>query len=558
MTSGLFELAALVVLAAAFGVAARLLRQPIILAYLLTGAVVGFFGVFGTGEGQAFHIFADLGIMFLLFLVGLEINYASLKLVGKTAGILGLSQITLSGLLGTGLGLLLGFETIPAIYFGLGLCFASTVVVVKLLSEKRDLGSLYGKISVGVLLIQDVVAILLLVLLGGISLDAASGAIWVGIVIALSKGASLFALMLWLGRKILPFIFDRIARSQELLFLLTLAWVFLVAVVVSQVGFSIEIAGLLAGLALANSSERFQIAGRIRSLRDFFILIFFVILGSSLATGSFIGVWKPILAATLFVLLINPLIIIVIMGFMGYRRRTSFFSAITLSQLSEFTLILAAVGVKLGHISVEMVSIFTATAITTIISSSYLVSHIDRVFNRLNKFLQLFERSNPLHEQRAKGGHQKPVVLIGAGRMGDSIIRHLDVEDVLVIEFDPIAIERLKKKGIEHIFGDISDPETLEEAHLESARLVISTSPDIHDSLYLLEAVNLYTNRPKVIARAEGEADAKALYEAGADYVLLPHFTSGQYLGKSLAVDPQMKILESLRASDMEMMEKVG
>ncbi len=561
MTSGLFELAALIVLAAAFGVAARLLRQPIILAYLLTGAVVGYFGVFRMGEGQTFHIFGDLGIMFLLFLVGLEINYASLKLVGKTAALLGLSQIAISGLLGTGLGLMLGFETIPAIYFGLGLCFASTVVVVKLLSEKRDLGSLYGKISIGVLLIQDVVAILVLILLGGLATgDAgatASGPIWIGALIALAKGAFLFGLMLWLGRKVLPFVFDGVARSQELLFLLTLAWVFLVAAAVSSIGFSIEIAGLLAGLALANSSERFQIASRIRSLRDFFILIFFVILGSSLAEASFAGLWLPILAATLFVLVINPLVILIVMGLMGYRRRTSFFSAITLSQLSEFSLILAAVGVKLGHLSVEMVSIFTATAILTIIISSFMLTHIDGTYQHLSKFLRIFERANPKHEKRGNQRHEKPVVLIGAGRLGQSILHHLDPEDVLVIEFDPSAVEHLDKKGIEYVFGDISDPETFEEANLEAARLVICTSPDIHDSLFLLETVNLYGNRPKVVVRAESEADGAALYSAGADYVLLPHFTSGQYLGKSLAIDPQMKILESLRASDMEMMGKV-
>ncbi|MFH1246325.1 MAG: cation:proton antiporter, partial [Candidatus Liptonbacteria bacterium] len=554
MNTGLFELAALVVFAAVLGVAARLLRQPIILAYLLTGAIVGYFGIFNLSSTGPFQLFADLGIMFLLFLVGLEINYTSLRLVGGTALTVGLLQVLASSSLGFGLAVLLGFSKIAALYLGAALSFSSTIVVVKLLSEKKDLGSLYGKIAIGILLVQDVIAILLLVVLGGVG--GASSLNISSVAIALAKGLFLFGLMLWLGRSILPFLFDKVARSRELLFLISLAWVFLVAAAVSRVGFSIEIAGLLAGLALANSAEHFQIAGQIRSLRDFFILIFFVILGSSLINGKFGGSWWTMLVFSVFVMIITPLVVMAIMGLMGYRKRTAFFTGLSIGQISEFSLILVAIGGRLGHISLEVVSLVTGVAIITIVASSYFIGHANKIYRRLRPFLNLFERAHPRREDGNDKALEKPYILVGANRVGESIARHLPAEDLLVIEFDPDVIQKLKAKGIEHVFGDMIDPDMFDRVNFSAARLVISTSPDLEDNLLLLEELNHLEKRPKVVVRAENESDADALYEAGADYVLFPHFTSGQYLGKTLAVDPEMRILENLRVSDMEMMGK--
>lgn len=550
------ELAILVSLAAVLGVGARLLRQPLILAYLLTGALIGYFGFFNAASGGTLRAFADLGVMFLLFLVGLEINYSSLRMVGKTSLILGVVQVLISSALGFGLAHALGFARLSSLYLGLAMSFASTIIVVKFLSEKRDIGSLYGKLSVGLLLVQDVVAVFALVLLGGVGEAGSFGAtpIWWSLSISFLKGAFLFGIMLWLGRNVLPKIFDRVARVPELLFLLSLAWVFVVAALVSRVGFSVEIAGLLAGLALANSAEHFQIAGRIRSLRDFFIVIFFVLLGSSLAITNFGEVWLPVIAFSLFVLIVNPLVVLGVLGLLGYRRRTSFFAGLMVTQISEFSLVLMALGVRQGHVGSDTASIAAAVAVITIIVSSYAITHADAFFKQIRRALRFFERAHPKENGGGEGRFEKPFILIGANRVGESIARHLPKEDLLVIEFDPDVAARLTKQGIDHIFGDITDPEVFERANFEAARLVISTSPDLQDNLHLLETLNLSTRRPRVIVRAEDEREADMLYEAGADYVLLPHVTSGQYLGKTLAVDPEMNVLEGLRASDMEMM----
>ena len=199
-----------------------------------------------------------------------------------------------------------------AAYIAIALTFSSTIIVVKLLSEKNDLNSLYGRISIGFLLVQDFIAIIILLVLAG--LEIGNGILWTNIALTILKGILLFIFMFWIGRVILPKIFDKIARSQELLFLMTLAWVFLLVSLVHKIGFSIEIGGFLAGIALANSSENFQIASRIKPLRDFFILLFFIVLGSSIILTHFNGLTMPVIIFSLFVLIGNPLIVLIIMA----------------------------------------------------------------------------------------------------------------------------------------------------------------------------------------------------------------------------------------------------
>ena len=564
MSAGLFELAIVVLLAAGLGIAAKLLKQPVILAYIIAGIVIGYFGFFHIGDKETFRIFSDLGIMFLLFLIGMEINYTSLRLVGKISVLVGLAQIVFTFIIGFLLALLFDFNFLHAAYISIALTFSSTIIVVKLLSEKKDTNSLYGKITIGFLLVQDFVAILLLIFLAGIQMG--DGMIFKDIFITVVKGIVLFAAILWLGRKIFPWIFDRIARSQELLFLTSLAWCFLLATIVSKIGFSIEIGGFLAGLALANSSEHFQISSRVRSLRDFFVLIFFVILGSSLAIPNFSGLIWSVIVFSLFVLIGNPLIVLIIMGLFGYRKRTSFMTGVTVAQISEFSLILAALGLKLGHLSESVVALITAVGIITITLSTYLIVYADKIFNYFRPFLGIFERRRPKEDNFIDVEFNKPLILIGSHRTGQSIAFNLPKEDLLIIDFDPDVIAQLRKYNYDYLFGDIADEEIFEKANFKSARLVISTSPDFNDNLTLLSRLKLLKEinkgiGPRIILRAQDEKEAEILYNpptgGGTDYVLLPHFTSGQYLGKTIAIDPEMKILEQLKEKDLEIIKKL-
>ncbi|MDO8557363.1 MAG: cation:proton antiporter [Candidatus Jorgensenbacteria bacterium] len=555
MASGIFELAVIILIASVLGVIAKLLRQPIILAYLLTGIVIGSLGALNLVNNEVFSVFSNLGIMFLLFLVGLEINYAALRLVGKTSIIVGLGQIIFTAAIGYLIAVAFGFSMVPALYIAIALTFSSTVIVVKLLSDKKDLNSLYGKIAVGFLLVQDFVAAILLIFLAGLA--SGGGHLAVQAFATIGKGVGLLIIMLLLGRKILPRIFGYVAHSQELLFLISLAWLFLVAAGAYWIGFSVEIAGFLAGLALANSSEHFQIASRVKPLRDFFLLIFFVILGSSIVLSNFGGLTIPVIVFSLFVLIGNPIIVLVLMGAMGYRRRTSFFAGVTVAQISEFSLVLAALGLKIGHISENVVALITMVGIITIALSTYLITHSDAIFKHIHPLLRIFERKKTSEFSVPEEEFHKPIILIGCHRTGESIAMSLPKKGLLIVDFDPDVIRAMSERGYECLFGDIEDAEIFEKANTKDANLIISTSPDLENNLTLLSELSRRKGRPKTIIRAETEEDARTLYKAGADYVLLPHFTSGQYLGKTIAIDPDMKILRQLKEHDLALFRKM-
>lgn len=556
--TGLTELGLIILIATAFGILARLLRQPTVLAYLVAGAFLGYFGMAGMAGQDTFRLLSDLGIMFLLFLVGLEINYSSLRLVGRSALLLGLGQVAFTAILGFGLVRLMGFTTISAAYLSAALTFSSTVIVVKLLSDKRDLHSLYGKISVGVLLVQDAVAILLLVFLTGSGHGAETN--WLSLSLLAFKGLALFAGVLILGRTVLPYIFDRIARSHELLFLSSLAWMFLLAMIVQKLGFSIEVAGFLAGLALANSAENYQIAHRIRPLRDFFLLLFFVALGASVTTsGEWSRLAMPVVVCSLFVILVNPLVILVLMGLMGYRRRTSFFTGISIAQVSEFSLVLVALGLKLGHITEDVVAIITAVGLVTIAISAYLILHTEMIFRHLSKALSFFERKTPRDDSEPTENFELPIVLFGCHRTGEGILSSLPKDQTLVVDFDPEVIRRLRIQGVHYIFGDLTDWEVFQRANARLAKLIISTSPDLEDNLWLIRTLKpLGDKRPKIIVRAETESEADELYQEGADYVLFPHISSGHYLGRMIAADKTLRFLAELKTKDREMLSAAG
>ncbi len=554
MTPTLFALTAVIIMTAVFGLLARLLRQPLILAYIVVGLLVGYLGYADLIQKDTFQLFSDLGIMLLLFLVGLEINYASIRLVGKAATIVGLGQIIFTFIIGFGIALLFNFSYLASAYIAIALTFSSTIIIVKLLSEKKDLHSLYGRITVGFMLIQDFMAILLLIVLSGI--QAGHGINGIDLALTVIKGVSLFAVVIFLGRTVFPHIFDRVARTPELLFAISLAWVFFVVMIVAKLGFSIEVAGFLAGLALANSSERFQIATKIKPLRDFFIMLFFIILGTHMVGFSFAGLAWPVIVFSIFVIIGNPLIVLLIMGALGYRKRTSFLTGVTIAQVSEFSLILAAVGARLEHIDKPVVGLITAVGIITIAISSYLIMHADTLYIFFSRVLSIFERSKTKEIKVPRGSYAKRIILVGGHRTGTAILQHFSKEDVVVIDFDPEVIERLRFQGYDCILGDASDIDIFDQIDLKKARVIISTSPDFTDNMMLLEELKIIDGGLKVIMRAETVKDARLLYKKGADYVMLPHLTSGNYLGRMLSKDNFEEVLAKLGKRENQLIEQ--
>lgn len=527
---GLFELSLILVIAAIFGVVAKNLKQPLIIGYLFAGMLLGYLGLIG--DTEAYSGLGQIGVTLLLFLVGLEMNLKELPSIGKVALITGVGQIFFTSLIGFLLASVLGFAPMSALYIAIALTFSSTIIIVKLLSEKNDLASLYGKISVGFLIVQDIVAILILSFLAGTGNGSLNIANFFVVVI---KAAILFAVVWVVSKKILPRIFEKFMfQSQELTLIVSIAWALGVAsLVAGPIGFTYEIGGFLAGLALSNLPGHLQVATRTRPLRDFFLTIFFILLGAKLVVGSFSGVLLPALVFSTFVLVGNPIIVMSLLGLMGYKRRTSFMSGLTVAQISEFSFIIVAMGASLGHIGDGVVSTVIVVGVITMTVSTYLILGANKVFAKIGNTLKIFEKSitkeQIINKETQMVDH---VVVVGGGKSGRMLTKYLKNKKipVLLVDFDPSIFNKFTAEKTSVLFGDITDPEILGSARIGKARVVVSTIPTLSDNLVLMEHVRALRKRPQIMMTSLTRSDAVKLYEKGASFVVVPQETAGEYV----------------------------
>lgn len=549
-----FDLTIILCVATLFSFVFRLFKQPPILAYILTGIILGPLGYVKLAQGDVMQSLSEIGIALLLFMLGLELRISELKSVGKIALTTGLGQILFTALAGYGISLFLGFSHITSIYLAIAMTFSSTIIIVKLLADKKDINSLYGKIAVGLLLAQDFVAIIALIVLSGMETPGAEQGIHAADFLLM--GLKIVVIGGWivvLSQTVFPRLINHLAKSSEVLFLFSIAWAFGMAAFVSSpfIGFSIEIGGFLAGLALANSVGHLQIAAKVRSLRDFFITIFFVTLGMQMTFGHIGEIIVPSLLLSLFVIIGNPLVVMVILGVMGHRKRTSFLAGLTMAQISEFSLILIFMGNKLGQVPDRVVAMVTIVAAITFVVSTYFILHSNQLYKRFSPYLDIFERKKTkrVSVERGKKDH---VILVGANRMGESILDALIEHkyDVSVVDFDPDVIDRLKDRDLQVVYGDVSDPEIQEEVNLSKAKMVISTVPDVDDNLILLNELNKENPNAVSILFALEAQDAKLLYDRGAEYVVLPHLAGGRHLAKVI-VEEGCKHLKTFRERDL-------
>lgn len=556
------ELAAGLLLSTVFGYLARLLRQPLITAYIAAGIAVSFLGLFHVGSSSTFPIFSQIGIALLLFLVGLELKVSDLRQIGKPAVLTGLGQIVSTVLLGFLIVKFLGFAPLPAFFISLALTFSSTVIVVKLLIEKQELNSLYGKITVGFLLVQDFVAIVALMVLSGFSPGQSALPSLSSIALIVLKGAGLFVTAFLLGKGILPSIFKRLATSQELLFISTISWCFIFASLAVAIGFSLEMGAFIAGVILASSPYQATIASKIHPLRDFFVVIFFLLLGFSLRIGDLSNIWLPAAVLSVFVIVGNPLIVLSIMGVLGFRKRTSFLASISIAQISEFSLILMTVGHGIGIVDNRAVSLVTLVGIVTITASSYMIINGNRLYDYLKPVLSVFERSTVVQNQiRATQPMTGHVVLFGCEQMGRDVIdllgRKVKGESMVVVDFNPKVVEQLTADGFTAVYGDMTDTELLDELKLGEAKAVISTVPYLENNLQLIKFARSKGFTGPLIVTSYWAEDGIRLYETGADYVVIPEFTAGKHIARVL--DDHWTNLASLsRLKSRHMAELIG
>jgi len=552
------DITIIICFAAVLSLLFKILKQPQILAYILTGILIGPLALFQIGNQDALHSMSQLGITLLLFMIGLEIRVSDLFQLGKNAILLSLGQILITFSSGYLISTFLNFTPLNSLYIAVALTFSSTVIIVKLLSDTKDMHSLYGKISLVILLAQDLLAIIFLMLLTGFSPKTGGLQSMQGIGLVLIKGIVLFAIVIYLSKSVFPKLIEIVAKSSETLFLASIAWVFGFAAFVSSpiIGFSIEIGGFLAGLSLANSIANYQIIAKAKILRDFFIVMFFVLLGFQMSFTNLENIIIPVIVFLLFIIFIKPLIAMFVLGGLGYKKRTSFLTGISLSQVSEFSLIMVFMGDKLGHINKETVSIITLVGMIGFVSSTYLILSGKKLYVKIGHWFSFLEKKHTKTEQvlMTKDGFDElkdHIVIIGGDQMGQTILDVLEEKsaEVVLIDFDPTVVKKLEHRNVHQLFGDISDLDIQERAKLDKAKLVISTIPDVDDNLILLKELHRENRKAKIIVMALDSHDAKLLYNAGADYVVLPHLAGGRQMAKIIKED-KLNEMNSLKLSD--------
>lgn len=523
------QLSVIIALAAIVALVMRLLRQPLIIGHILTGIIVGPSLLHLAKSPETIEVFSSIGIALLLFIIGLGLNPRVIKEVGRVAAIAGLVQVAVTAGFAWAAGVILGFTPMESIFLGIALAFSSTIIILKLLSDKKEQTRLYGKISVGVLLIQDLLAMLALLFVT--SQGTGSGFSFSQLGWLFAKGALIVIPMFIIGTSVLPRMHKLIAGSQEFLFLFAIGWGFGAAALFEVAGFSLEIGALLAGVALAGLPYTQEISARLRPLRDFFIVVFFISLGVRISFTDFGSLIPAIVISTFIVIVVKPLIVIVIMGLMGYTKRTSFKVAISLAQISEFSLVFVIIGNRYNMISDNLVSVITLVALITIAVSTYLISYSDSLYRVFEKDLSMFERRKTHFEQESK--HHYELVLFGYQRGGHEFVRVFEAlkKRFVVVDYDPEIIDVLEHRKLHYLYGDAMDIELLEEVGLDKAKLVVSTISDHETNLFLVKLIEKINPNAVVILHAESVNEAAELYESGASYVVIPHYIGSEKIG---------------------------
>ncbi len=539
-----YEVAALLLLAAGCGAIALLLRQPLIVAFIAVGILAGPAGLNWVHSADQVDLLAKLGIALLLFVVGLKLDVHLIRSMGRVALATGLGQVLFTSATGFGLCLLLGLDLVPALYVGVALTFSSTIIIVKLLSDKREIDALHGRIAVGFLIVQDIVVVMAMIVLSAFAGGTAGAGSLEALIGVLVTGGAFLTTVGLAMRYLLPGLLMRIAASSELLVLFAIAWGVSLASLGDVLGFSKEIGAFVAGVSLASSPFREAIASRLVGLRDFLLLFFFLSLGAQQDLrylGTQLG---PAAVLSLFVLVGNPLIVMIIMGWMGYRKRTGFLAGLTVAQVSEFSLILGSMALSLGHIEAPVLGLITLVGLITIGVSTYMILYSHQLYQWLGPWLGLFERriahAQELDRDETLADHTVDTIIFGLGRYGSRIGEGLRARGVRVlgIDFDPQAVQDAERRGWPAWYGDAEDPELLRLLPLRGCRWVICTSPLAETNVTLLDALRRQGYHGRVALTARIPSDAARLSCAGSDLILCPHLDAADLAVERLLPAP--------------------
>ncbi len=526
MHSVFTELSLIIALTAGVSIIMKLIRQPLILGYILSGLIAGPSILHLIHSTETFDAFSEIGIALLLFIIGLGMRVEELKNLGKVVFFIAMSTLLTITMTGFATASLMGFGRTEALIVGLCLFFSSTIIIVKILTDKKEQNRLHGQIAIGVILFDDLVATMALLFI----VAGKHGGFDVGQLVVMAAKASMLILFLIIcNRKLLPKVAKYMATNQELLFLFAIAWGFGIASLFELSGFSIEIGALFAGVALASSKFVQEIASRLRPLRDFFIVLFFISLGEKMKLSNIVSSILPAIAFSLIVIILKPIVVTMVSGFLGYTKRVSFKAGINLSQISEFSIILAVLAASNNMLRPETASVITLVAIITIASSTYMMHYDDKLFMLFDKIkLRLFEKQATFQERkRAKSYHS---ILLGYHHGGHEFIKTFEAmkKKFLVIDYDPEVIEILENQKVDYLYGDATDPELLAEAGIDKAKMIVSTIKDHVANLSIVNHIEKINPKALVICHADNIQQATELYDLGVSYVMIPHHVGSE------------------------------
>ncbi len=543
MGSVYYEFTGLLLISALAGAVAVRLRQPLIVAFIAVGIVAGPAVLGWVAAHDQIDLLAQMGVTLLLFVVGLKLDLHLVKNLGPVALATGIGQIVFTTVFGYLIALAFGMSHLTALYVAIALTFSSTIIIVKLLSDKREIDSLHGRIALGFLIVQDIAVVLAMMLLSAYNVGGGEAGLAAAALMIVFKMAAALALIALLMRYVFPRVLPMLARSPELLLLFAIAWGTSLAAAGETLGFSKEVGAFLAGFSLASTSYREAISTRLVSLRDFLLLFFFLDLGAKLDLSALGTGVATAAVLSLFVLIGNPLIVMAIMGYMGYRKRTGFLAGLTVAQISEFSIIFIAMGISLGHIGQDALSLVTLVGLVTIALSTYMILYSQQLYRLAAPWLGVFERRKPFREIAVEHGRQPggdaQVIIFGLGRYGRRLADYLRARGagVLGVDFDPETLAACSRQGMAVRYGDAEDPVFPETLPLPEARWVVSTLPQIEINLALLDALRRHGFAGRIALTAHSERDARRLTDAGVDKVLMPFDDAADFAANTIATE---------------------
>ncbi|MFB6209366.1 MAG: cation:proton antiporter [Candidatus Nanohaloarchaea archaeon] len=534
-----FELLALVVtVATALSIIARKTSQPAVIAYILTGLILGKAGLDIVAKTEITGIFSELGLVFLLFFIGLEIDLGNIKKIIKPVSLIALPQMAMTFLFGFSLGGILGFSLPQSIFFGAASMFSSTALVIKLLEDRDQASSLHGRLDTGILLIQDVAVVLVLAMMTAnfssplsFSLRLAEILFLIGVTAAISIASS---------RYMLPKIFSRISENKHAFFIYGIAWAFLFISGAEYFGLSLEIGAFFAGLSLAQLPYSSELQERVRPLTELFMAVFFVNFGLEILPGHLSAFLLEAVVASLFLMVAKAIIIFSLVDRLNFTPETSFKASINMTQVSEFSLIMAAVAASQGFISGEFLGFISIVALATMAASSYLVSFNSEIFLRVEEYLERFSAAEERNIQKAS--IENHALVIGYNRVVKRVLQELEreYEQIVIVDNDPENVEELSRLDHEYIYGDFKHGEIRNSSGLKQAELVLSFSRDKNVNHHIL---NDRKRGSVVFLEAKSFEKAAELYEQGAEYVIIENVITGEKVADYLELylkDPEL------------------